>query len=87
MSFPLVEICELDSTRTNQGVGRGVMGCQTPPQLRSSAVFFHYTWWCMLVNCVCCTSEFDCYQWLSNRSRVHQICIPLGSLQCSPDPL
>jgi len=52
------------------GRGRGDRGVKTPPQLRSSAVFH--------IKHALQNTQNDCYQWLSNSSRVHQIRFRLG---------
>ena len=70
---------------TSQGHMQGgeVMGMSKHPhpQLRSSAKLCS-------IYCKTCTSEYshDCYQWLSNSSRVHQIRFrtPLGELTALP---
>ena len=64
---------------TFRGVGRMVMGCQNTPSADRSTVKH------ALQN-----TQNDCYQWLSNISRMHQIRFrtPLGgAYSAPPDPL
>ena len=81
-SFKSIALVSTEAAGT-RGVGRGWRdegdgGVKSPPQLRSSAVF-HIS--CLFVlNCDRSTvkhalqnAQNDCYQWLSNSSRVHQI--------------